>query len=197
MAACTTYDLFRVVSAGNNLANGFYYPTSGYEALGFSIFSFFNTIRGYPCLRVFNLSGADYAWGLFLTSTLSAYRSSEIYTSLSLVPDCPQGLSWVFGTQTTGTYPNVMGKTTQEVHREIVNLLYSGAAPIGGLENNSVTTDKILNGAVTSSKLADGSVINSKLGNRSVTFKKLANELKDAVDYNHSPAFPQGFSPIW
>jgi len=139
MAVCTLYDFFRITQAGNNTLNGLYYQDIDRTTLGFSVFSLFNPLDNYPRLEVYNLSGSSYAWGLFISSGQAAYRSSQIYTNLTQVPDCPSNLIWVYGNAvTSGSLPTVVGKTNIEAHRELINLMYGGVT-VDGLVLNTLT----------------------------------------------------------
>ena len=112
----------RVKSGVNNDLVGLYSPSGS----ALDIFSSFkhlfptNTTTKYPRIEPYNLSGSDYAWGVFTAPNTPRYRSIDIYDTLNDIPTCPDGITWVNTTGNTGAVVTVVGKSEGQVHREFV-----------------------------------------------------------------------------
>jgi hypothetical protein len=132
MPACTSFDFIRVAFTGNSL-RGWYYPYPNLLVNDYSTFAYYNTTAGYPKLEVYNLSGSDFAWGLFTTESQKtnkapSYRSRQIagpgQNPNTPLPDCPV-VTWVYGRNvtTSGSVPATTGKILSDVHRALADLI--------------------------------------------------------------------------
>jgi hypothetical protein len=181
MPACTTVQILRVVGAGQHTSTtGLYYPNPGLVN-NFSSYSYFNGLSTYPRVEVYTVSGSDTAWGIFTAANIPVYRSRQLsgpgQNPNTALPNCPNNLTWVYGSATnTGAVPTVVEKTTTQIHVEYINTLY-GNQSINGffLEDGSIGTSKMTNGAVTTAKIADSNVTTAKIADSNVTTAKIAD----------------------